>query len=102
MKLSLIRIRGGKPFFHIEYSKILLPALAEIFVVLEEGGGLELLLRSATESLERDRIVTGIGVVGGQLGWSQWMNVFKAHRLLSLEHTDCAPSCRSTVSSLLR
>ncbi|KAL5110447.1 Protein NO VEIN [Taenia crassiceps] len=80
------------------FSKILLPALAGIFVALEEGGGLEHLLRSVTESYERDRIVTGIGVVGGQLGWSQWIDVFKTHRLLSPEHMDCVQSRRSTKS----
>ncbi|VDM30597.1 unnamed protein product [Hydatigera taeniaeformis] len=80
------------------FSKVLLPALAEIFVFLERGEGLEDLVRSATQSYEKDRIVTGIGVVGGQLGWSHWIELFKAHRLPSAEHVDYAPSCQFTKS----
>nr|CDS17856.1 ATP binding region ATPase [Echinococcus granulosus] len=79
------------------FSKVLLPALAKSFV-LEEGGGLEDLLRSVTELRERDRIVTGIGVIGGQLGWLQWVDIFKTHRLSAAEYTDCTPSCRATKS----
>lgn len=55
--------------------------MADNLIILEEAEGIEDILKFSVGSSLYDHLVTAIGVVGGQLGWSRWLEVFKNQRL---------------------
>ncbi|VDD79969.1 unnamed protein product [Mesocestoides corti] len=92
--LRTIMLASPIPLLGVLFAKILVPALAEVSIVMEEGSGLRGLVECAVECSEKDRLVTAIGVVGGQLGWPVWMEVFKNYRLSTKAPLTEVPSCQ--------
>ncbi|VDN97183.1 unnamed protein product [Rodentolepis nana] len=64
----------------VVFSKIIQPALSENLIALQEGAGIANILQFYSATPFHNHLVTSIGVVGGLLGWSVWLDAFKTRR----------------------
>nr|CDS32246.1 ATP binding region ATPase [Hymenolepis microstoma] len=81
------------PLQAVVFSKIIQPALSENLIALQERMGMENFLKSSSGTPFHDHLVTSIGVVGGLLGWSVWLDAFKKRRLSYSNHQPAIRAC---------